>query len=76
MIRGAVAQIFDGIYASIDTRSIVEWFDMGGELDLGDMSSAKALAAAAKTQAGCAAACMGVKPGWRSTRASQPRIAG
>ena len=40
LVRGAVASVFDGLYASADTRSIVEWFDMGGELDLGDMTPA------------------------------------
>ena len=48
LVRGAVASVFDGIYASIDTRSIVDWFDMGGELDLGDMAAAKQLIANAK----------------------------
>ena len=48
LVRGAVASVFDGLYAAVDTRTIVEWFDMGGELDLGDMAPAKDLIARAK----------------------------
>ena len=48
LVRGAVASVFDTIYAPIDTRSIVEWFDMGGEIDLGDLAPAKDLIARAK----------------------------
>jgi magnesium chelatase subunit I len=40
LVRAAVATIFDPAYASLETRSIVEWFDMGGEIDLGDAAAA------------------------------------
>jgi len=56
LVRGAVASVFDAIYATFDTRSIVEWFDMGGELDLGDMAPAAELVAAAKDVQGLDAA--------------------
>ncbi len=52
LVRGAVASVFDAIYASVDTRTIVEWFDMGGELDLGDLAPAADLIARAKTVQG------------------------
>jgi len=48
LVRGAVASVFDGIYASVDTKAIVDWFDMGGELDLGDMAPAGELIARAR----------------------------
>ena len=40
LIRGAVSQVFDGHFPNADTRSIVEWFDLGGSLDLGDVEPA------------------------------------
>jgi magnesium chelatase subunit I len=52
LVRGAVASVFDAIYASVDTKAIVDWFDMGGELDLGDLAPAKRLIASAKTVQG------------------------
>jgi len=54
LVRGAVANVYDAACGAIDTRSIVEWFDMGGELDLGDMSPAKDLLARAKGVQGLA----------------------
>ncbi len=33
-------QVFDGYFPDVDTRAIVEWFDLGGTLDLGDMEPA------------------------------------
>ncbi|MBA3948524.1 MAG: magnesium chelatase [Acidobacteria bacterium] len=40
LVRGSVATVFDAAYGATDTRTIIEWFDMGGELDLGDMTPA------------------------------------
>jgi magnesium chelatase subunit I len=40
LIRGAVSNVFDGHFPEADTRSIVEWFDLGGSLDLGDLEPA------------------------------------
>ena len=40
LVRGAIASVFDAEFASVDTRQIVEWFELGGELDIDDMSPA------------------------------------
>ncbi len=40
LIRSAVSNVFDGHFPEADTRSIVEWFDLGGSLDLGDLEPA------------------------------------
>jgi len=48
LVRGAVAAVFDPAFASVDTRSIVEWFEMGGELDMSDMAPASDVIASAK----------------------------
>jgi magnesium chelatase subunit I len=39
LIRSAVGTIFSGIFDGIDTRKVVEWFDLGGSLPLGDTTS-------------------------------------
>jgi magnesium chelatase subunit I len=36
LVRGAVSTVFDGYFPDADVRSIVEWFDLGGTLNLGD----------------------------------------
>jgi magnesium chelatase subunit I len=40
LIRAAVGNVFSGMFEGTDTRSVVEWFDLGGTLPLGDTSSA------------------------------------
>ena len=40
LIRAAVATIADGYLAHLQTRQIIEWFDLGGSLQLGDTMSA------------------------------------
>jgi len=40
LIRGATSTVFDGYFADADTRRVVEWFDLGGTLNLGDVISA------------------------------------
>ena len=40
LIRAAVGNVFTGMFDGTDTRSVVEWFDLGGTLPLGDNSSA------------------------------------
>jgi magnesium chelatase subunit I len=40
LIRGAVATVADGYLAHLDTRQVVEWFDLGGSLQLADTMSA------------------------------------
>jgi magnesium chelatase subunit I len=41
LIRGAVGTVFTGVFDGIDTRTVVEWFDLGGTLQLGDATSAE-----------------------------------
>ncbi len=40
LVRGAVSQVFDGHFPNTDMRQIVEWFDLGGSLDLSDLEAA------------------------------------
>ena len=43
VIRTAVGRVFEGWFATVDTAAVVEWFDLGGTLDLGDSTSAAEL---------------------------------
>ncbi len=40
LIRSAVGSVFTGMFDGVDTRTVVEWFDLGGSLPLSDTSSA------------------------------------
>jgi magnesium chelatase subunit I len=40
LVRAAVSTVFDGYLPDADVRSVVEWFDLGGMLNLGDSASA------------------------------------
>jgi magnesium chelatase subunit I len=40
LIRSAVGNVFTGIFDGVDTRTVVEWFDLGGSLPLSDGTSA------------------------------------
>ncbi|PYR04829.1 MAG: magnesium chelatase [Acidobacteria bacterium] len=40
LIRSAVGSVFTGLFDGVDTRTVVEWFDLGGSLPLGDSTSA------------------------------------
>jgi len=40
IIRAAVANVADGYLSHLETRQVVEWFDLGGSLQLGDTMSA------------------------------------
>jgi magnesium chelatase subunit I len=40
LIRSAVGTVFTGLFDGIDTRTVVEWFDLGGSLPLSDSTSA------------------------------------
>ena len=40
IVRTAVATVFDGMAAAVDTRPIVNWFERGGTIDLSDASAA------------------------------------
>src|ERR1700686_1896497 len=41
LIRSAVGSVFTGIFDGVDTRTVIEWFDLGGSLPLSDDSSSK-----------------------------------
>jgi len=40
LIRTAVGTVFSGVFDGVDTRTVVEWFDLGGSLPLADTSAA------------------------------------
>jgi len=51
LIRAAVANVADGYLAHLETRQVVEWFDLGGSLQLSDtMSSADVVLHAREVQ--------------------------
>jgi magnesium chelatase subunit I len=51
IIRSAVANVADAYLAGLETRQVVEWFDLGGTLQLGDtMSAADVLTHATEVQ--------------------------
>ena len=37
LIRGAVATVADGYLSHLDTRQVIDWFDLGGSLQLDDL---------------------------------------
>jgi magnesium chelatase subunit I len=43
LVRSAVSLVFDSQLPDADVRPVVEWFDMGGTLSLGDMTPAAGL---------------------------------
>jgi magnesium chelatase subunit I len=43
LIRAAVANVADGYFSHLDTHRVVEWFDLGGSLQLADTMSADAV---------------------------------
>ena len=43
LIRAAVANVADGYLGHLETRQVVEWFDLGGSLQLADSTSAEQL---------------------------------
>ena len=45
LIRAAVANVADGYISHLETRQVVEWFDLGGSLQLADSTSAEDLLA-------------------------------
>jgi magnesium chelatase subunit I len=40
LIRSAVGNVFGGMFEGTDTRTVVEWFDLGGSLPLSDTTPA------------------------------------
>src|SRR5712671_4021321 len=45
LIRSAVGNVFVGMFEGLDTRTVVEWFDLGGSLPLADNTPANELIA-------------------------------
>ena len=45
LIRASVASVADGYLSHLETRQVVEWFDLGGSLQLADSTSAEDLLA-------------------------------
>jgi magnesium chelatase subunit I len=41
LIRAAIAKTFDEYFGGVDTRQIVQWFDLGGEIQVTDSAPAK-----------------------------------
>jgi magnesium chelatase subunit I len=48
LVRAAVATVADGYLAHLETRQVIDWFDLGGSLQLGDTTSAADIVAAAR----------------------------
>src|SRR6516165_10539643 len=48
LIRSAVGNVFTGVFDGVDTRTVIEWFDLGGTLPLGDTMAADELLARTK----------------------------
>jgi magnesium chelatase subunit I len=40
LIRSAVGTVFTGMFDGVDTRGVIEWFDLGGTLPLADNTAA------------------------------------
>ena len=72
LIRSAVASVFSGYLDPTDAHRVVEWFDLGGALQITDTSSATELLDQAGQVQGLVelAACVGVKP-----KAAAPLVA-
>src|SRR6476469_2301971 len=52
LIRAAVGSVFTGMFEGVDTRTVIEWFDLGGSLPLSDSSSADDVIAQSRTVQG------------------------
>src|SRR5213078_3731208 len=48
LIRSAVGSVFTGMFDGVDTRTVVEWFDLGGSLPLTDCTAADEVIAQAR----------------------------
>src|SRR5712692_10461021 len=51
-VRAAVGNVFTGQFEGADTRTVVEWFDLGGSLPLADNTTADDLIAATRSVQG------------------------
>src|SRR5712671_6416911 len=65
LIRSAVGSVFTGMFEGQDTRTVVEWFDLGGSLPLSDTSPADEVVSASRGVQGLRelAEHAGLKPG-------------
>ncbi len=63
LVRQAVATVFDADSAALDTRSIIDWFNDGGEIDLSDTTPAAMLLDAVAAIPGVAEAIEGLGAG-------------
>jgi len=65
LIRSAVGNVFVGMFEGVDTRAVVEWFDLGGTLPLADNTPATELIATTRGVQGLVelAGQVGVAPG-------------
>ena len=52
LIRAAVGAVFAERFDSVETRRVIEWFDMGGTLQVADTSSASELLKQARSVQG------------------------
>jgi magnesium chelatase subunit I len=52
LIRSAVGSVFSNIFEGKDTRTVVEWFDLGGSLPLSDGTAAQEVIAQTRTVQG------------------------
>jgi magnesium chelatase subunit I len=41
LVRAAVSTVFDGWFSDADLRQVIDWFDLGGTLNLGDTVAAE-----------------------------------
>ena len=72
LIRASVANVAEGYLSHLDTRQVIEWFDLGGSLQLGDtVSAADLLRHARQVQGLVELARTGVVP----SNASEPALA-
>ena len=56
LIRSAVGAVFTGMFDGVDTRTVVEWFDLGGSLPLSDVTLGRRRHRADARRAGAARA--------------------
>jgi magnesium chelatase subunit I len=48
LVRAAVSSVFEGYFPDADVRAVIEWFDLGGTLNLGDGVAAQEVVAQAR----------------------------
>ena len=80
VIRAAVANVFTGYFPNADIRQVVEWFDLGGNLQIDDtLAAAELLSRAAAVQGLCELAAQAgipdrrARPADRGSRRLRPR---